>query len=80
MLGGGLLWAFDISTVDELRRKIRGGLGVDGSGPGEKEAEEDFEEWLAKTLERRKQKDGRLQDESATVEDTGDVSQRRNDR
>lgn len=57
MVTGGALWAFDISNMDELRRKIRGGLGVDGSGRSEQEAEEDMEEWLATVLARKEDKD-----------------------
>ena len=56
MMTGGALWAFDISTTDDLRRKIRGGLGIDGTGRTERQAEEDFEEWLAETLARTDEK------------------------
>lgn len=56
MMISGTLWAFDISTMDELRRKIRGGLGVDGTGRSERQAEEDFEEWLAETFARKDEK------------------------
>ena len=61
MLGGGLLWAFDISTLDELRRKVRGGLGVDGTGRDTRRVEEEFEEWLAQTLQRRRERDEKRQ-------------------
>ena len=58
MMGiGGTLWYLDINSMDEARRKIRGGLGVDGSGRSEKEAEEDFEEWMASTLARKEMKE-----------------------
>jgi hypothetical protein len=56
MMAGGAFWAFDISTMDDLRRKVRGGLGIDGTGRSERQAEEDFEEWLAETLARKDQK------------------------
>jgi hypothetical protein len=69
MVTGGLLWAFDISSIEELRRKIRGGLGVDGSGRGESAVEEEFEEWMAKTLDRRRQKDEKLKKEGKDVQD-----------
>lgn len=64
MLTGGLLWAFDISSLEDARVKFRGGLGFDGSGKGVAEAEEEFEEWLATTLERRdrKQKNSERED------------------
>lgn len=54
MMGvGGLLWYLDINSMEEGRRFIRGGLGVDGSGRSENEAEEDFEEWMASTMARK---------------------------
>ncbi|MCJ1290575.1 hypothetical protein MMC34_002115 [Xylographa carneopallida] len=56
MAAGGTLWAFDIAGVEELRRKVRGGLGVDGSGRGEREVEEEWEEWLAGVVERRRRR------------------------
>ncbi|MCJ1425208.1 hypothetical protein MMC29_003096 [Sticta canariensis] len=56
MLSGGLLWAFDISSLEDARVKIRGGLGFDGSGASVAEAEEEFEEWLATTLARKDNK------------------------
>ena len=57
MMTGGMLWAFDISSMEDMRRKVRGGLGVDGSGRGESDVEEEFEEWLATVLERKKEKE-----------------------
>lgn len=63
MMTGGTLWAFDISTMDDLRRKIRGGLGIDGSGRTEKQAEEEFEEWLAGTLARKDERRQRSGDD-----------------
>lgn len=57
MMVGGVGWAADISGIEELRRKVRGGLGVDGSGRSEKDVEEDFEEWVAGVLERKERKE-----------------------
>ena len=58
MMGiGGTLWSLDINSLEEGRRFIRGGLGVDGSGRSEKQAEEDFEEWMATTLARKDAKE-----------------------
>jgi hypothetical protein len=54
---GGSLWYFDIASMEDARRKLRGGLGVDGSGRSEGEAEEDFEEWLATALSRKEAKE-----------------------
>ena len=59
MATGGTLWAFDIANLEELRRKIRGGLGADGSGKTEREAEEEMEEWLAAVLSRKEEKERR---------------------
>lgn len=63
MLTGGLLWAFDISSLEDARVKIRGGLGFDGSGAGVAEAEEEFEEWLATTLARKDNKQKNIERE-----------------
>jgi hypothetical protein len=59
LVTGGALWYFDIATMEDARRKLRGGLGVDGSGRSEVEAEEDFEEWLATVLSRKEAKERR---------------------
>ncbi|KAF2839114.1 hypothetical protein M501DRAFT_764051 [Patellaria atrata CBS 101060] len=64
MATGGVLWAFDISSMEDMRRKIRGGLGIDGSGRSEKDAEEEFEEWLATTLARKEDKAKELKGKS----------------
>lgn len=53
MAAGGTMWYFDINSMADARRVLRGGLGVDGSGKTEKEAEEDFEEWMATVLARK---------------------------
>lgn len=54
MVGGGLLWAFDVSGMRELRTRMRKGMGF-GEGT-ETEANEEFEEWLATTLARKEEK------------------------
>ena len=59
MITGGLLWAFDVSSMDDMRRKVRGGLGVDGSGRTEGDVEEEFEEWFASVLQRKEDKERR---------------------
>ncbi|KAK4985968.1 hypothetical protein LTR66_003184 [Elasticomyces elasticus] len=69
MLAGGTLWAFDISTMDDMRRRVRGGLGVDGSGKTMQDAEEEMEEWLATVLARKEEKDRRKRGDDAP--DTG---------
>lgn len=71
---GGALWYFDIASMEDARRKLRGGLGVDGSGRSEGEAEEDFEEWLATVLSRKEAKERRKEYEGEKEE------RRRNER
>ncbi|KIY00025.1 uncharacterized protein Z520_04663 [Fonsecaea multimorphosa CBS 102226] len=56
MATGGALWYLDINSLAEARRKLRGGLGIDGAGKSEKEAEEEFEEWMATVLARKEAK------------------------
>jgi hypothetical protein len=56
---GGGLWYLDIASMDEARTRLRGGLGIDGTGRTETEAEEDYEEWLATVLSRKEAKDRR---------------------
>ena len=71
MVTGGALWSLDISNIEDARRKLRGGLGIDGSGRSEKEAEEEFEEWLATTLARKEAK-ARAQNHLNTDEQRND--------
>ncbi|KAI1971585.1 hypothetical protein LOZ51_006745 [Ophidiomyces ophidiicola] len=72
MLGvGGAMHAFEINTLDDLRRKVRGGLGADGSGRSEQQVEEELEEWVVTVLNRKaeKEKTGqRTGDQGATNE------------
>ena len=56
MSTGGLSWAFDVSTADELRGMARKTLGADGSKTDE-EAEREVEEWVAKMLFKKDPKD-----------------------
>jgi hypothetical protein len=58
MIGVGAgMYAFDIDSVEDLRRKVRGGLGVDGTGRSEKEVEEELEEWVVGVLGRKTEKE-----------------------
>lgn len=47
MMAGGALWAFDISTAEEMRRKIPRRTRPGGSERLEQEAEQELEVWLA---------------------------------
>lgn len=80
MMAGGLLWALDISSMEELRQKVRGGMGVDGSGRSEREAEEEWEEWLAVTLARREEKERRRRGEGGEEGEGGEWEGRVNER
>ncbi|KIX06210.1 uncharacterized protein Z518_04185 [Rhinocladiella mackenziei CBS 650.93] len=56
MATGGTLWYLDINSMADARMMLRGGLGVDGTGKSEKEAEEEFEEWMGTVLARKEAK------------------------
>ncbi|PGH32082.1 hypothetical protein GX50_05151 [[Emmonsia] crescens] len=58
MIGVGAgMYAFDINTMEDLRRKVRGGLGVDGSGRSEQDVEEELEEWVVTVMGRKAEKE-----------------------
>jgi len=48
----GMLWAFDISTLEELRYKVRKNTGTDTERNGN-EGEEELEQWIAGVLARK---------------------------
>ncbi|KAL1973821.1 hypothetical protein VTN31DRAFT_5381 [Thermomyces dupontii] len=55
MMGvGGTLYALDINSMDDLRRFVRSGMGIEGRT--EQDAEEELEEWVASVLDRRERK------------------------
>ena len=68
LAAGGTLWYFYIGSMDDARRTLRGGLGVDGSGRSEGDAEEEFEEWLATVLTRKEAKERRREYEGEKEE------------
>lgn len=51
------MWALDIGNVEDLRRKVKGGSGADGTGTTERQVEEELEEWIAGVLARKEQKE-----------------------
>ena len=57
MCTGGLAWAFDISNVDDLRKRARGHIGPPG-GYTDEEAEREVEEWVAKVLHLKEKREG----------------------
>lgn len=66
MMTGGVLWALDVSTLEDLRRRVRAGMGVSGDG---KNADEEMEEWVASVLAR---KERREEGRRARRDDDGD--------
>ncbi|KAK5084111.1 hypothetical protein LTR70_007864 [Exophiala xenobiotica] len=50
---GGALWYLDLNSLADARKMIRGGLGVDGKGMTEQEADEEIEEAIASILARK---------------------------
>ncbi|KAI0011392.1 hypothetical protein F4779DRAFT_615635 [Xylariaceae sp. FL0662B] len=56
MVTGGAAWAFDISGVDDLRRMARRHIGPPG-GQTDEEAEREVEEWVAKILSRKDERE-----------------------
>ncbi|KAK2625409.1 hypothetical protein QTJ16_004721 [Diplocarpon rosae] len=52
MSTGGLLWAFDISSLDDLKRRVRRNMGVSIERT-DQDAEEEIEEWFATVLSRK---------------------------
>ncbi|KAI0111005.1 hypothetical protein F4776DRAFT_356297 [Hypoxylon sp. NC0597] len=63
MITGGLAWAFDISSIDDLRRMARRHIGPPG-GQTDEEAEREVEEWVAKVLLRKEHKEKETQSPS----------------
>lgn len=56
MMTGGVSWAFDISSIDDLRGMARKHIGPSG-GRTDEEAEQEIEEWIAKVMLRREKQD-----------------------
>ena len=59
MATGATLWAMDINSLADARIMIRGGLGIDGKGMTEQEADEEIEEVIASILARKESKKSR---------------------
>lgn len=52
MAAGGALWAFDISSLEDMRKMVRTNMGMD-EVPRDQESEEEIEEWVASILSRK---------------------------
>lgn len=61
MATGGLAWAFDVTSVEDVRRRARKSLYGKGEGNADEEAEREIEEWMASVLSRKdkKEQDGK---------------------
>lgn len=68
MTTGGFLWAFDISTVEELRTRVRAGMGIQGT---EQNADEDIEEWIATVLSRKDGKERKRAQHRERLQEAG---------
>lgn len=56
MMGGGLLWAFDIGNLEEFRRSVGSRRVVGGEWKGREEKDQDeeaFEKWIASLTGRK---------------------------
>ncbi|KAF1809886.1 hypothetical protein P152DRAFT_142592 [Eremomyces bilateralis CBS 781.70] len=53
MIGGGTLWAFDVSSMAEFRQSTRDALGWNEKEQAAQRQEQDMEDRIAKILERR---------------------------
>ncbi len=52
MAAGGALWAFDVSSLEDMRKMVRTNMGMD-EVPRDQESEEEIEEWVASILSRK---------------------------
>jgi len=71
MFSGGLLYAFDIASVDDIRRNVRKNLGVDGVRT-DQDVEEEIEEWFATVLDRKDLKEKLREDRAKGVRNKGE--------
>jgi hypothetical protein len=67
MFTGGMIWAFDISSLDDMRSKVRKSMGATGS-PEDAAAEKEIEEWFDSVLSRKEFKHLKGMDKPTPVE------------
>lgn len=72
MLTGGLLWALDISTVDEMRQKHRAKMGLLAQETNP-EDEKQMEEWVAAMMARLNIDPKEYTDQKALEENKGQM-------
>lgn len=69
MMIGGAFWATDISTVDELRERMKTKKAIDGTERPNNDADKELEDWLAAALGR---KDENGEKKSTEAEEQGE--------
>lgn len=75
MLTGGLLYAFDISSLNDMRRNVRKSIGVDVER-SDQEVEKEIEEWFATVLERMGKNEKKVEVEK---QEDGDEAEHRHE-
>jgi len=75
MFTGGLLYAFDISSIDDMKRTVRSRIGVDAIrsgqdvGRSDHDVEKEIEQWFATVLERKGMKDMQGEEKDSAKEE-----------
>lgn len=67
MAAGGVSWAFDISSVEDLRRYTRRSILAASGGEADEEAEKEVADWLANTFGIVEKKDAAATAETAAA-------------
>lgn len=65
------MYGFGIETLDDLRKIVRGGLGVDGTGRSEQDLEEELEEWVVGVMGRKEKKEAGKKQSGGVVDERG---------
>lgn len=53
MAAGGFSYAFDISSMDDIRKSVKSSIAVGSAGGSDQETEKEVEEWFASILGRK---------------------------
>lgn len=73
MLAGGWMWALQIRNLEDLRQRLRSKIGG-GANPAtrsKQEVEEEIEEWVARVLARKAEKDRRKREQAENSRSKG---------
>ncbi|KAK2752680.1 hypothetical protein FQN54_008058 [Arachnomyces sp. PD_36] len=68
---GAGMYGFGIETLEDMRRAVRGGLGIDGTGRSEQDLEEELEEWVVGVMGRKEGKEQQREREKRKVDEKG---------